>query len=64
MKSLEKIQGSRIYGRRHGKPLKKASALRFEKFYPLYSIDLEAGMPLDLPALFGQDYNAYWLAIG
>lgn len=64
MKTLEDIQGSRIYGRRHGKPLKKASAERFERFYPQYSIDLGEKNLIDLSILFDNVPKAYWLEIG
>lgn len=64
MKTLEDIQGSRVYGRRHGKPLKKASADRFDKFFPRYSIDLADSDILDPATLFDHGPQAYWLEIG
>ncbi len=64
MKTLENIQGSRIYGRRHGKPLKKASAERFEKYFPLYNIELDDDGLLEPAALFDQACSEYWLEIG
>lgn len=64
MKTLENIQGSRIYGRRHGKPLKKASAERFDKYFPLYSIGINGSDKIDPAALFDHDLKSYWLEIG
>lgn len=63
MKDLENIQGSRIYGRRHGKPLKKASAARLEEYFPKYSISLDEGA-VDFAALFDHDPKEFWLEIG
>ncbi|MCC3861878.1 tRNA (guanosine(46)-N7)-methyltransferase TrmB [Pseudemcibacter aquimaris] len=63
MKDLENIQGSRIYGRRHGKPLKKASAARLEEYFPKYSISLD-NADVDFAALFDHNPKEYWLEIG
>ncbi|MFC7048087.1 tRNA (guanosine(46)-N7)-methyltransferase TrmB [Emcibacter nanhaiensis] len=41
MRNLENIQSSRIYGRRHGKPLKPASQERLDRLLP----DLEIILP-------------------
>lgn len=64
MKNLENIQGSRVYGRRYGKPLKKTSAARLEKYFPLYSITLEGEGSLDPKTLFDQPVKEVWLEIG
>ncbi len=64
MKTLENIQGSRIYGRRHGKPLKKASAERFETFFPRYSIEVDENAFLDPLTLFDHNPKNVWLEIG
>lgn len=63
MKDLENIQGSRVYGRRHGKPLKKASAARLNEYFPKYSISLDEGA-VDFAALFDHDPKEFWLEIG
>lgn len=64
MKSLENIQGSRIYGRRQGKPLKKASAARFEKYFPLYSINISDDEKIKPEQLFDHSPKEIWLEIG
>jgi tRNA (guanine-N7-)-methyltransferase len=64
MKTLENIQGSRIYGRRHGKSLKKASAERFETYFPRYSIEVDEKGLLDPTVLFDHDPKSVWLEIG
>lgn len=64
MKNLEKIQGSRVYGRRLAKPLKKSSAKRLNEYFPKYSISLEDDVPLDLTRLFDHNPKEYWLEIG
>lgn len=63
MKDLESIKGSRVYGRRQGKPLKKASKERLEKYFPKYSISLVCDK-LDLTSLFNHSPEEYWLEIG
>lgn len=64
MKDLENIQGSRVYGRRLAKPLKKNSAARLEKYFPLCSITLEKNEILDVSQLFDHEPKEYWLEIG
>lgn len=63
MKDLESIKGSRVYGRRQGKPLKKASKERLEKYFPIYSIHID-DEKLDLSHIFNRAYKEYWLEIG
>lgn len=63
MKDLESIKGSRVYGRRQGKPIKKASKERLEKYFPTYSITVEEGK-VDLSTLFNHAPMQYWLEIG
>lgn len=63
MKDLENIQGSRVYGRRLAKPLKKTSEARLREFFPKYSISLEDNK-LDLAGLFDHSPKEYWLEIG
>lgn len=63
MKDLESIKGSRVYGRRQGKPLKKTRRERLEKYFPKYSITLE-GDKLNLSNLFDHAPVEYWLEIG
>lgn len=63
MKNLEAIKGSRVYGRRQGKPLKKASKDRLEKYFPKYSISLE-GKKIEIADLFDFTPDEYWLEIG
>ncbi|MBL4601199.1 MAG: tRNA (guanosine(46)-N7)-methyltransferase TrmB [Emcibacteraceae bacterium] len=64
MKNLENIQGSRVYGRRLSKPLKKTSAARFNEYFPKYSISLADDENLDLSKLFDHEPKEYWLEIG
>lgn len=64
MKDLENIQGSRVYGRRQGKPLTKASAARFEKYFPLYSINIPGDEGINPRELFIDEMTEYWLEIG
>ena len=64
MKNLENIQGSRVYGRRLAKPLKKTSAKRLSEYFPKYSISLDDDMPLDPANLFDHNPKEYWLEIG
>lgn len=64
MKNLENIQGSRIYGRRHGKPLKKTSAARFEKYFPEYSLSADQVELSDPASLFDHNPKEIWLEIG
>jgi len=54
MKDLENIKGSRVYGRRLSKPLKKRSETRLREYLPKYSISIEGGQ-VDLKKLFGHD---------
>ena len=63
MKDLESIKGSRVYGRRQGKPLKKASKDRLEKYFPKYSMSLE-DKTIDTSDLFDFTPEEYWLEIG
>lgn len=64
MKNLENILGSRVYGRRSGKSLKKTSALRFDQYYPKYSIELNDKGGLDYENLFSHNPEKFWLEIG
>jgi len=64
MKDLENIQGSRVYGRKLAKPLKKTSEARLEKYIPHYSISLENDQPVDMGRLFDHEPKEYWLEIG
>lgn len=64
MKNLENIQGSRVYGRRLAKPLKKSSAKRLNEYFPKYSISLNDESTLDLTSLFDHNPKEYWLEIG
>lgn len=64
MKNLEDIQGSRVYGRRAGKSLKKASAARFDHYFPKYSIKFGAESALDYQHLFPHHPQEVWLEIG
>ncbi|MBT5072291.1 MAG: tRNA (guanosine(46)-N7)-methyltransferase TrmB [Kordiimonadaceae bacterium] len=64
MKDLEDIQGSRVYGRRLAKPLKKTSAARLEKYFSLYSISLEQNETIDVSQLFDHEPKEVWLEIG
>jgi len=63
MKDLENIKGSRVYGRRLSKPLKKRSETRLREYLPKYSISIEGGQ-VDLKKLFGHDFREFWLEIG
>lgn len=63
MKDLENIKGSRVYGRRQNKPLKKASAERLEKYFPKFALSLDEG-EIDFDALFDFTPKDYWLEIG
>ncbi|MDG1858984.1 MAG: tRNA (guanosine(46)-N7)-methyltransferase TrmB [Emcibacteraceae bacterium] len=64
MKNLETIQGSRVYGRRQGKALRKASKERLEEYFPRYSISLDENGAVDFTSLFEEEYKEYWLEIG
>jgi|TARA_R110002096_G_scaffold436105_1_gene668103 tRNA (guanine-N7-)-methyltransferase len=62
MKDLENIQGSRVYGRRLAKPLKKTSEARLREYFPKYSVSLDG--PIDLAGLFDHNPREYWMEIG
>ncbi len=64
MKNLENIQGSRFYGRRQSKPLKKSSATRLKKYFPIYSVVLPEDGLLDYQKLFSHNPDEIWLEIG
>jgi tRNA (guanine-N7-)-methyltransferase len=64
MKNLENIKGSRVYGRRQGKALRKKSADRLERDFPRYSIALNDDGGIDFSTLFDHGPKEYWLEIG
>jgi tRNA (guanine-N7-)-methyltransferase len=64
MKNLENIKGSRVYGRRQGKALKPASAVRLETYFPKYSLSLDDKGALDYQTLFLHNPREVWLEVG
>ena len=64
MKNLENIKGSRVYGRRQGKALKPASAVRLETYFPKYSLSLDDKGALDYQTLFLNNPREVWLEVG
>ncbi|MBT5185747.1 MAG: tRNA (guanosine(46)-N7)-methyltransferase TrmB [Kordiimonadaceae bacterium] len=64
MKNLENIKGSRVYGRRQGKSLRSASAIRLDQYFPKYSLSLDEDGGLDYENLFNHKPKEIWLEIG
>lgn len=63
MKDLENIQGSRVYGRRLAKPLKKTSGARLREYFPKHSLSLDDNLS-NLAGLFDHNPSDIWLEIG
>ncbi len=64
MKNLENIRGSRVYGRRQGKPLRKASQDRLDKYFPKLNIFVKPTEMIDPFVLFDEKPDDIWLEIG
>ena len=70
-RNLEDIQGSRFFGRRHGKVLSPARKGRMEHYLPLYRIEEARDNIHSVADYFAmeesshdQGYRQYWLEIG
>ncbi|PCI50050.1 MAG: tRNA (guanosine(46)-N7)-methyltransferase TrmB [Alphaproteobacteria bacterium] len=65
MRDLEKIRGSRVYGRRQGPALTKARQARLDEWLPKIEITLSAQGPSAAPeSHFDLSLKDHWLEIG
>ena len=61
---MEPTRDKRIlYGRRRGKPLRKGQQALVEHDLPGITVPMQSDR-LDLPVLFGSEFDKFWLEIG
>ena len=57
-------EGSRLFGRRKGRPLRIRKSMLMQDLLPQLQIDLEAGVKLDPQILFNHAPQSIWMEIG